>query len=140
MTLLTFLSVGPPVLWRTSRWCLGLATAAAAIACGLALWQATLTRSKQPWQRYAIMAFGFAPVVVIYPLGYLRQRVIVREWRRTGGRLCPHCGYDVTGLADRGACPECGKGYDREADRAMWAEVGLSRPDAGPGIRDNEGP
>jgi hypothetical protein len=141
MTLLTFLNIGPPVLWRTSRWCLGLATGAVVIACGVALWQA---RSREPWQRYTIMAFGFLPVGVIYPLGYLRQRRIVGEWVRTGGALCMHCGYDMTGLAPRGTCPECGNGYDPEADAARWAEVGLRRPvkgsDGGPGIRDNEGP
>lgn len=24
------------------------------------------------------------------------------------GARCPHCGYDLAGLVDRGVCPECG--------------------------------
>ena len=29
--------------------------------------------------------------------------------------VCHHCGYELTGLADRGHCPECGKPYDKHS-------------------------
>ena len=25
--------------------------------------------------------------------------------------VCPHCGYDLTGLSKVGSCPECGSGF-----------------------------
>jgi len=28
---------------------------------------------------------------------------------------CHHCGYELTGLPDRGTCPECGKLYDKHS-------------------------
>ena len=120
-------SVGPPVLWRTSRWCLVLACLCVAGAFGTLLLRGTAFPKRQPWPRYAIMAFGFAPVLVIYPVGYLVQRRALREWHRTNGRLCARCGYDLTALADTGICPECGNPYDLEQDAALWADVGLTR-------------
>lgn len=118
--------IGPPVLWRTSRWCLALACLCVAAAFATVVWRAHFAPSRQPWQRYLIMAFGFAPAVVIYPVGYLVQRRALREWHRTRGRLCARCGYDLTALADTGICPECGHTYDLEQDAALWAEIGLT--------------
>jgi hypothetical protein len=127
MNLLMFHGVGPPVVWRTTRGCLMLAILCAVLACGLTAWRYTLADRRRPWQRYTIMTFGFLPALVIFPLGALRLRGVTRAWQRTGGRLCTHCAYDITGLTDRGTCPECGRGYDVEADAARWGEVGLVR-------------
>lgn len=121
---------GPPVLWRISRRCFALTVLCVALAIGTAIARGTLPPSSQTATRYAVMAFGFAPVLIIYPLGYLTQRRITRQWRRTNGRLCTFCAYDVSTLDDPGTCPECGTPYDTERDAAMWADVGLVRADA----------
>ena len=42
------------------------------------------------------------------------------EWKGWGlcgyalgmNQACHQCGYELTGLADRGSCPECGEAYD----------------------------
>ena len=119
--------VGPPVLWRTSRWCFALACLCVAVALGTMVLRGTILPKRQPLHRYIIMGFGFAPALIIYPVGYLVQRRTIREWHRTRGRLCARCGYDLTSLPDTGTCPECGNNYDLDEDAAMWAEVGLKR-------------
>lgn len=119
--------IGPPVLWRTSRRCLVLAILSVAVAFGTLLYRGTIAPQRRPWHRYVIMTAGFIPAVVIYPVGYLVQRRTVRDWHRARGRLCAHCGYDVSALDDPGTCPECGNPYGLEQDAAMWNEVGLTR-------------
>lgn len=119
--------VGPPVLWRTSRWCLALSVACVVTAFGMLVYRSTLAPQRQAWHRYVIMTGGFLPAVLIYPIGYVIQRRTIRDWHVAGGRLCAHCGYDVSTLADPGTCPECGNTYDLEQDAPMWAEVGLKR-------------
>ena len=123
-------NIGPPVLWRTSRWCLALACLSVSISIGTVILRRAGLAPRQSWQMPVITVFGLAPAVVIYPIGYLVQRRTVRDWHRARGRLCAHCGYDVSTLDDPGTCPECGTPYDTERDAAMWADVGLVRADA----------
>jgi len=119
--------IGPPVLWRTSRWCLVLACLSVSISIGTVILRRAGLAPRQSWQMPVITVFGLAPAVVIYPVGYLVQRRTVRDWHRARGRLCAHCGYDVSALDDPGTCPECGNSYDLEQDAPMWKEVGLTR-------------
>ena len=116
---------GPPVLWRTSRWCLALACLCVAASFAIVILRGTLLSNRQAWQRFAIMSFGFAPALVIYPIGYLIQRRTLRAWRLAEGRLCARCGYELTAHPDAGTCPECGNSYDLERDAHLWAQVGL---------------
>lgn len=117
---------GPPVLWRAARRCFGLSVLCAIIAVGTAIVRGNLPPHHRTTARYVIMAFGLAPVVVIYPIGYVFQRHVGRQWCRANGRLCTYCAYNVSNLADTGTCPECGNTYDLERDAAMWAEIGLT--------------
>lgn len=38
-------------------------------------------------------------------------------------RICPHCEYNLQGLAERAACPECGVRFGPESLRADWQEI-----------------
>ncbi len=35
-------------------------------------------------------------------------------------RVCPQCGYLLSGLPDQGKCPECGRGYSIEELERIW--------------------
>lgn len=74
--------------------------------------------------RLAPLAIALVPVVVLTPLWIMRTRWIRRALRGSEGRLCTHCGYDVSRLAHAGVCPECGRAYDITADRRLWENVG----------------
>src|SRR5258708_23381839 len=43
-----------------------------------------------------------------------------RRLRAASGRLCPRCGYDLSGLDDAGFCPGCGRGVDLQRGIAKW--------------------
>jgi hypothetical protein len=50
-----------------------------------------------------------------FTIRHLRR---VREVRARGGRLCPECGFELTGLVE-GACPECGRPFSIPAEPAF---------------------
>ncbi|MFG0259315.1 MAG: hypothetical protein ACF8LK_03100 [Phycisphaerales bacterium JB041] len=125
----TSIFAGPPVFWRAARRCLGLSVLCACIAVGTAIVRGNLPPRHRAAARYVVMSFGVAPVLVIYPIGYVLQRRLGRQWRRAGGRLCTWCAYDLSSLDASGTCPECGNAYDLEQDAATWSEVGFSTGD-----------
>jgi hypothetical protein len=56
--------------------------------------------------KFAVMALSLPAIL----LGDLMRRAAAARKEP----FCIHCGYELTGLPDRGRCPECGSGYTRE--------------------------
>lgn len=60
------------------------------------------------------------------PLGAIlivaaRETNLAKRVRESKGRLCPRCGYDLSGQAeDAGICPECGSAYDKRRLQELW--------------------
>ena len=44
----------------------------------------------------------------------------LRKVRGSRYRICPDCGYSLSGLPDRHACPECGLRYTVEELEQRW--------------------
>ncbi len=76
------------------------------------------------WWRYMPLALALLPIVVVLPWWIWRTSWIRRGLLSSGGRICTHCGYDVSSLAPSGVCPECGGPYDIRRDRRLWENVG----------------
>jgi len=113
---------------RASRAGFLLSCLAIAVAIGgITFRDVLLARLGTPWPKVLPLAAGLLPSCVIMPICAWRLRGLRRGWKASGGRLCPHCGYDVSSLAPAGRCPECGKGYDIDADLVMWRLAGLDR-------------
>ncbi len=49
-----------------------------------------------------------------------RHRGLVKRLVAADFKLCPECGYRLTGLSDQTDCPECGTACDLEEVEAMW--------------------
>lgn len=64
------------------------------------------------WMLYTGCAFS-----LIVGLAMVRRG---RALRRSDYRLCPRCGYDLTGLDDTGQCPECGRAYVTAEVQRFW--------------------
>jgi hypothetical protein len=120
-------SIGPPVWSRPAIRAFSLATLCVVLAIGIAFLRGPLGWNKRGPARYATMALGFAPALVIFPYFHFSRRHIRRAWRDSGGRLCTHCAYDLSALEPEGICPECGRAYDIESDAMLWEVVGLTR-------------
>ncbi|MCC5786270.1 MAG: hypothetical protein JJU33_06185 [Phycisphaerales bacterium] len=52
--------------------------------------------------------------------GRLRARLEAADWR-----LCTHCTYDLSQMAEEGDCPECGERYHHFDCRYRWKLVPL---------------
>ena len=68
----------------------------------------TLLKWGAPGGNYAPLAIGFAVLVIAAVIWDKKRRK--RPTLRVRG-ACLKCGYDLSGLAERGNCPECGKSY-----------------------------
>ena len=65
-------------------------------------------------------AFAYPPISVVLVVHWdkrLRRRLKAVEYR-----LCPECGYQLTGLSGQTACPECGVPCDIEQ---VWRRAAL---------------
>jgi hypothetical protein len=115
----------PPVLRRTSRrW--AIAVLAVLLSLGLVLlldeW---LEWGERRVVRGVVTLLSLLPLLVICPLTSIAVLRLRRTYVKAGGRLCPHCAYNVSSLGDRGTCPECGGAFDVIADAPMWRRAGM---------------
>lgn len=72
----------------------------------------------RPMMAYVIGDLLVIGIVMILRLRFMRR--LKAKLRAADGALCPDCGYDLRGLAEKGDCPECGRAFEREADMAFW--------------------
>lgn len=115
----------PPVVRRAMGWWIGMSLVLAAIGGGWVVLRGPLGLPRQGAYRYVPLVAGLAPLVVVNPWYAWRTAWLRRALKASKGRLCTHCGYDVSALGVSGTCPECGGSYDIAADAALWA--GLAR-------------
>jgi hypothetical protein len=81
---------------------------AALLACALlAYW---LFAIGEPWATMLILlplaTFSLTSAAIVP--GALRHNAALHK---AGGKLCPHCEYDLSNSAESGPCPECGVPY-----------------------------
>lgn len=121
----------PPVMRRGAVWVIGLSAFFVLASLAWVVLRGPMGVPRGWMHRYGSLSLVGVPFLVIWPAWWVRTRNIRRAIVESGGRLCPHCAYDVASLAPAGACPECGGHYDVVKDRAMWEAVGV-RFDEGP--------
>lgn len=114
---------------RVGAWTVGLSVLAVLATVAYILVRDALNWPHRGWFRWIPLALGLLPVGVILPIGHWYLRALRRDWQVSGGRLCTHCGYDVSALAAQGTCPECGEHYDVATDAAVWKRSGFTRVD-----------
>jgi len=51
---------------------------------------------------------------------WLRLLRLHRLLRRAKNKVCPRCGYDLSGCDDAGRCPECGRVYTQQSLSDAW--------------------
>lgn len=64
-----------------------------------------------PWelrQMLYLAAEGAVGIVLYFHPNFIVNRVIP-----SNRPYCHECGYELTGLAERGVCPECGTAFER---------------------------
>lgn len=116
-----------PVLRRNALWCIWTSVAVVLLVIVFLCLRWYFNWPKHGWMRVLPLLGGLLPSCIILPIGWVMRRSVHREWLESGGRLCAHCGYNVSALAAAGICPECGQTYDIEKDGAMWAKSGMPR-------------
>ena len=124
-------AVYPPVMRRGVWWLLGLTVLFAVAAVAWVVLRGPLGVPRGFAYRFGALVLVAVPFVVVWPVWLLRTRHIRRALLRSEGRLCTHCGYDVSTLAAAGVCPECGGLYDIEKDREVWEAVGVRYGEGG---------
>ncbi len=71
------------------------------------------------WTAVVSGSFLLSMLVLVYvvqkPYRQLMKRLVAADFK-----LCPECGYRLTGLSDQTDCPECGTACDLEEVEAMW--------------------
>jgi hypothetical protein len=60
--------------------------------------------------------------------GILAERALKRKAASRGYKLCPFCGYDLSGSPETGCCPECGEPYETEDVIDWWRDLGIASP------------
>ncbi|MBU6413540.1 MAG: hypothetical protein KGS45_08700 [Planctomycetes bacterium] len=109
-----------PVMRRGVRWWLTLTTFSVLIALAWVLLRSPINLPRTGIYRFVPLALGLIPLLVVNPLYLWRTLWLRQALRKSAGRLCTHCAYDVSTLAPRGTCPECGNAYDIHQDRPLW--------------------
>lgn len=109
-----------PVMRKGVRWWLATTILCCVLACVWLMLRGPLKLPRDGVYRFVPLAIALIPLLVVNPLYLWRTLWLRRALHRSSGRLCTHCGYDVSTLAAQGTCPECGLGYDTEKDRPLW--------------------
>ena len=63
-------------------------------------------------------AFAYPPISLLLLL--LWDKRLTRRLKAVDYKLCPECGYQLTGLSGETACPECGVPCDIEQVVKAW--------------------
>lgn len=110
----------PPVMRRSLYWWFVLTLVPVATAIAWVLLRGPLGLPRQGVFRFVPLMLGLMPLLVANPWYLWRTAWVRRALADSGGRLCTHCAYNLTGLPSAGRCPECGKHYDIAADAPLW--------------------
>lgn len=73
--------------------------------------------SSSPFFMYA--AFAYPPSSIFIFFFYWNKR-LTQQLKASDFKLCPKCGYQLTGLAGKICCPECGLDLDVEEVESQW--------------------
>ena len=67
-----------------------------------------------------MQAAMWTAVLILHLALRRREKRFVERVRGLDYRVCPSCGYLLTGLPDSGKCPECGEDYELQKLRDIW--------------------
>jgi hypothetical protein len=118
----------PYVRWLGWRYLL-FACVFSSAAIAMAILKRPLGMRGVDWFKWATLGVGLVPLVAVMPICQWMLGRTRRKFEAARGRLCTHCGYDLTGLAPKGACPECGKSFEADRDAEAWRRVGFALPE-----------
>jgi len=99
------------------------------VIAAITLVNALLSTDLVPWRGWSRSGFvggtleaviRLGPFVVAFWYGIRAERRLLNAARRAGGRICSHCGYDLSTLEHVSSCPECGHSIDMEENIADW--------------------
>jgi len=81
-------------------------------------------------QELAIFCYPASALSWLIVLGWVMWSREIK-WKRRAltarGRLCLHCGFNMTGLEDGQSCPECGSQYNEKESQSEWRRVAFGR-------------
>jgi len=71
------------------------------------------------WSFVFFGLWGLSVIILIY-LALRSHKRLVKRLESSGFKLCPSCGYPLTGLTGKTCCPECGLELDVEQVESAW--------------------
>jgi hypothetical protein len=110
----------PPVVRRAAYWLLGIVSVFEIAAVAWVVLRTPLGLPLRGAYSIVPLALALLPLLVVNPLYLWHTASVRRSLAASGGRLCTHCAYDVSGLEPAGVCPECGKPYNIDTDGILW--------------------
>lgn len=116
---------GPPYLrrlaWQSAALTLGPALASTAIM----VYRVHFGMRYVDWLLWTVLALGLASPFSFHAFQAWNRRALQRRLDAANGRLCIHCGYNLSALGDPGRCPECGNAYVLVQNARAWRAAGF---------------
>ena len=90
----------------------------------VALITAGLLKDRLPrvgWASFGAIMFVVAVLMVLWVVVICEwEKRLVQRLRANDYKLCPNCGFQLTGHEGRCHCPECGTACDLDEVQAAW--------------------
>ena len=114
----------PYVRWLGWRYLL-FACVFSSAAIAMAIFKRPLGMRGVEWYKWTILGVGLAPLVAVMPICQWMLGRTRRKFEAARGRLCTHCGYDLSAHGEAGLCSECGQPFDARRNAEAWKRAGF---------------